>query len=80
VCYISPIPIDGRARVLGMEFGVGDLLLRYDYFLFCLNKQTNRISSSCCGTDVALDSSFFCHFDQKLSHRSLHDHVFWDYF
>jgi hypothetical protein len=37
------MPIDGRARVLGMEFGVGDLLLRYDYF-FCLNKQTNRIS------------------------------------
>ena len=29
----------------------------------------------------ALDSSFFCHFDQKLSHdRLLHDHVFWDYF
>jgi hypothetical protein len=22
----------------------GDLLLRYDFFLFCLNKQTNRIS------------------------------------
>ena len=44
--YISAMPIDGRARVLGMEFGVGDLLLRYwyDFFLFCLNKQTNRIS------------------------------------
>jgi hypothetical protein len=27
------MPIDGRARVLGMEFGVGD------FFLFCLNKQ-----------------------------------------
>ena len=29
---------------IGMEFGVGDLLLRYAFFLFCLNKQTNRIS------------------------------------
>jgi hypothetical protein len=38
------MPIDGRARVLGMEFGVGDFLLWYDFFLFCLNKQTNRIS------------------------------------
>jgi hypothetical protein len=38
------MPIDGRARVLGMEFGVGNLLLRYDFFLFCVNKQTNRIS------------------------------------
>ena len=38
------MPIDGRARVLGMEFGVGDLLLRYGFFKFCLNKQTNRIS------------------------------------
>jgi hypothetical protein len=28
------MPIDGRARVLGMEFGVGDLLLRYDFLLF----------------------------------------------
>jgi hypothetical protein len=27
------MPIDGRASVLGMEFGVGDLLLRYDFFL-----------------------------------------------
>ena len=26
------MPIDGRARVLGMEFGVGGLLLRY-FFL-----------------------------------------------
>jgi hypothetical protein len=25
VCYISAMPIDGRARVLGMEFGMGDL-------------------------------------------------------
>jgi hypothetical protein len=32
--YISAMPIDGRARVLGMEFGVGDLLLRYDFLLF----------------------------------------------
>ena len=31
-------------RVLGMEFGVGDLLLWYYFFLFYLNKQTNRIS------------------------------------
>ena len=31
MCYISAMLIDGRARVLGMEFGVGDLLLRYDY-------------------------------------------------
>ena len=38
------MPIDGRARVLGMEFGVEDLLLRYTFFIFCLNKQTNRIS------------------------------------
>jgi hypothetical protein len=38
------MPIDGRASVLGMGFGVGDLLLKYDFFLFCLNKQTNRIS------------------------------------
>jgi hypothetical protein len=38
------MPIDGRAHVLGMEFGVGDLLLRYDFFKFCLNKQTIRIS------------------------------------
>jgi hypothetical protein len=28
------MPIDGRARVLGMEFGVGDLLLRYVFLLF----------------------------------------------
>jgi hypothetical protein len=34
------MPIDGRARVLGMEFGVGDLLLRYDFF-FILLEQTN---------------------------------------
>ena len=34
------MPIDGRARVLGMEFGVGDLLLRYDLFIFLL-EQTN---------------------------------------
>ena len=27
------MPIDGRASVLGMGFG-GDLLLRYDFFLF----------------------------------------------
>jgi hypothetical protein len=32
--------IDGRAHVLGMEFGVGDLLLRYDFFLILL-EQTN---------------------------------------
>jgi hypothetical protein len=39
------MPIDGRASVLGMGFGVGDLLLRYDFlFVFCWNKQTNRIS------------------------------------
>ena len=42
--YISAMPIDGLESVLGMGFGVGDLLLRYDLFLFCLNKQTNRIS------------------------------------
>ena len=37
--------IDGRASVLGMGFGVGELLLTYDFILFfCLNKQTNRIS------------------------------------
>jgi hypothetical protein len=29
--------IDGPASVLGM----GDLLLRYDFFKFCLNKQIN---------------------------------------
>jgi hypothetical protein len=42
VCYISAsaIPIDGRARVLGMEFGVGNLLLRYDFF-YILLEQTN---------------------------------------
>jgi hypothetical protein len=34
------MPIDGRAHVLGMEFGVGDLLLRYDFFLILL-EQTN---------------------------------------
>ena len=34
------MPIDGRARGLGMEFGVGDLLLRYYYF-FILIEQTN---------------------------------------
>jgi hypothetical protein len=28
------MPIDGRAHVLGMEFGVGDLLLKYDLFFF----------------------------------------------
>jgi hypothetical protein len=28
------MPINGRAQVLGMEFGVGDLLLRYDFLLF----------------------------------------------
>ena len=28
----KPMPIDGRAHVLGMEFGVGDLSLRYDFF------------------------------------------------
>jgi hypothetical protein len=33
------MPIDGRGRVLGMEFGVGDLLLRYDFF-FILLEQT----------------------------------------
>jgi hypothetical protein len=32
------MPIDVRARVLGMEFGVGDLLLWYDFFLL---EQTN---------------------------------------
>jgi hypothetical protein len=32
--------INGRARVLGMGFGVGDLLLRYDFILFLL-EQTN---------------------------------------
>ena len=34
------MPIDGCARVLGMEFGVGDLSLRYDFFLILL-EQTN---------------------------------------
>jgi hypothetical protein len=34
------MPIDGRARVLGMEFGVEDLLLRYDFFLILI-EQTN---------------------------------------
>jgi hypothetical protein len=28
------MPIDGRASVLGMGFGVGDLLLKYDFFYF----------------------------------------------
>ena len=33
------MPIDGRARVLGVEFGVWDLLLKYDFFNFaCTNK------------------------------------------
>jgi hypothetical protein len=42
VCYISAsaIPIDGRGRVLGIEFGVGNLLLRYDFF-YILLEQTN---------------------------------------
>jgi hypothetical protein len=40
VCYISAMPIGGRARGLGMEFGVGDLLLRYDLFIFLI-EQTN---------------------------------------
>jgi hypothetical protein len=31
------MPIDGRARVLGMEFGVGDLL-RYDFFYILLEQ------------------------------------------
>jgi hypothetical protein len=30
------MPSDGRARILGMELGVGDLLLRYDFFDFFL--------------------------------------------
>ena len=34
------MPIDGCAHVLGMEFGVGDLSLRYDFFLILL-EQTN---------------------------------------
>jgi hypothetical protein len=33
------MPIDGRASVLGMGFGVGDLLLRY--FFLILIEQTN---------------------------------------
>ena len=37
---IYAIPIDGCARLLGMEFGVGDLSLRYDFFLILL-EQTN---------------------------------------
>ena len=41
MCYISAMPIDGRASILGMGFGVGDLLLRYDFLIFFLLEQTN---------------------------------------
>jgi hypothetical protein len=34
------MPIDGLESVLGMGFGVGDLLLSYDLF-FILLEQTN---------------------------------------
>ena len=32
MCYISAMPIDGRACVIGMEFGVEGLMLGYDFF------------------------------------------------
>jgi hypothetical protein len=57
------MPIDGRARVLRMEFGVGDLLLRYDFF-----DLRNKISSRAISYKYVVDLEIlFCQMCSGLS-------------